>query len=48
MTKKQTKEKVIVICCPTYENMTEKDKQEIYNLLKFKEQIKKLRGNKND
>lgn len=31
------KKSIVIICCPTYENITEHDKQEIYNLLMFKE-----------
>ena len=32
--------KQIVICCPTYENITKQDKREIYNLLNFKKRYK--------
>lgn len=46
-------EKQIVICCPTYENITKQDLKEIYNLLdlkkRYKEYLKKVskrkRGN---
>lgn len=34
------KKKQVIICCPTYENMTEQDKKEIYNLLAFKKRYK--------
>ena len=39
------KKKQVVICCPTYENMTEQDKKEIYNLLEFKKRLKEWREN---
>ena len=39
--------KQIIICCPSSENMTGKDKKEIYNLLVFKEWYKNfLKRNK--
>ena len=31
----------IIICCPTFENLTKKDKKEIDNLLNFKKRYKK-------
>ena len=45
----KNKKSIIVICCPTYENMTEHDKKEIYSLLKFKERyIQVQKRDKND
>lgn len=46
----KNKKSIIVICCPTYEDITEHDKQEIYSLLRFKERYiqAQKRGKKND
>ena len=46
----KNKKSVIIICCPTSENLTEHDKKEIYSLLRFKERYiqAQKRGNKND
>lgn len=33
----------VVICCPSPKVMTEHDRQEIYNLLMFKENLKKMK-----
>ena len=43
--------KQIIICCPTYENMTKKDLYEIENLLAFKKRFSehlKEKEKKND
>ena len=38
--------KQVIICCPTYENMTEHDLKEIENLLDFKKRYKKYLAEK--
>lgn len=40
------KKQVVVVCCPSSENMTKKDKKEIYNLLIFKERYENFLKNK--